>query len=441
VTEGGPVEIDLWYGGLAGSANDAMVAQAEAFNAAQDQVVLSIHNQGNAYEEVYRDFESASSSNPDQLPDAVYLQAEDFASTVDSGRVLPAQACMEASGYDITGIAPLARNYYTRDGVLQAGYMNTSNPVMYYNQAHWVRAGLDPGAPPTTLDEVHEAAQAIQDAGIADRPVVLKLDRWLFASWLNGVGVDVVDQSNGRSGEPTAATFATDEARELIERFQAMEEDGLLQVVPNEEGSIDQYLPLIEDDPGRAGSMTFETSTAATTIRDLLAGDLTVDDYADLSDIPEGELADRVPMAAQLPGIEQPGRIIPTGGAFYLMNTSDPAEQVAAWRFLEFMLAPENAVVWLTTGGYVPSVKAVLDDPDVRAYLAEDVAGLMTTEAVEQMQATDPDAPGPAMGPYIDFTDGFQGALEAVFLTGADAEDALADAAADVTAALERYYN
>lgn len=430
----GPVEIDLWFGGLAGSAQQAMFDIADAFNDHQDDVVLTAHDQGTSYEEVYRSFDSASASGGNQLPDMVYLQAEDFASTIDSGRVLPAEACMEAADYDVTNIEPIARSFYTHDGVLQAAYMNTSNPVLYYNGNHFTQAGLDPEEPPTTLDELYEAARAIQEAGVSDTPLVLKLDRWPFAVWLSAIGVDVVDNNNGRSGPPTEATFDVDETRELFEFFQQMDEEGLIQAVPNEEGSVDQYLPLADDES--PSSMLVETSTAATSLRDIMAGDLDAADIGTDAVAPD----DVVPMAAELPGMEAPGQIYPTGGAFFLMNTSDPVEQVAAWKFAEFMLDPANAVQWLTEGGYVPSVKAVVDDPEVQEYLETDVAGLMTVHAISQMQAADPDKPGPAMGPYIDFTNEFQGALESVFLADGDIESSLEGAEQNVTAAIDRYY-
>ena len=46
---GGPVEVDLWYGGLNGSSKIAMDDMAAAFNASQDAVVVNASNQGAAY--------------------------------------------------------------------------------------------------------------------------------------------------------------------------------------------------------------------------------------------------------------------------------------------------------------------------------------------------------------------------------------------------------
>ena len=51
----------------------------------------------------------------------------------------------------------------------------------------------------------------------------------------------------------------------------------------------------------------------------------------------------------------------------------------------------------------------------------------------------DPDEPGPLIGPYIDFADATEAAMEAVLFDDADVADALASAQEEVTASLERY--
>src|SRR5690606_5551611 len=62
----GPVEVTLWFGGLAGSANVAMRQIVDAFNASQDQVVVNASDQGVSYAEVYREFTSAAAAGDDQ---------------------------------------------------------------------------------------------------------------------------------------------------------------------------------------------------------------------------------------------------------------------------------------------------------------------------------------------------------------------------------------
>ncbi|HET6662908.1 MAG TPA: hypothetical protein VFG94_01560, partial [Acidimicrobiales bacterium] len=102
----GPVEVTLWYGGIGGVTKETMEHMVDAFNASQDQVKVTASDQGSSYAEVYRKFESAASANTDQLPDVVLLENTQLQVLADGGLILPAQACMKASGYEITDIEP-----------------------------------------------------------------------------------------------------------------------------------------------------------------------------------------------------------------------------------------------------------------------------------------------------------------------------------------------
>jgi sn-glycerol 3-phosphate transport system substrate-binding protein len=103
------------------------------------------------------------------------------------------------------------------------------------------------------------------------------------------------------------------------------------------------------------------------------------------------------------------------------------------------MLQPENAKAWHTQGGYLPIVKSVVDEPDVQAFWQDSLAGILVKPAVDQLQDADPDEPGPLIGPYTDFTDNLEAAMEAVLFDNADIESSLADAQDKVTESLERY--
>jgi sn-glycerol 3-phosphate transport system substrate-binding protein len=431
----GPVEVNLWYGGLQGSTKATMEDIVARFNASQDQVRLTANDQGASYDEIFRKYESAASSSPDQLPDIIYLEDTQLQVMVDSGQVLPAQACMEAAGYDLTDIEPVARSKYTVGDVLYPGYMNVSTPVLYYNKAHWVEAGLDPDDPPQTLDEVYEQAKKLKAAGVSEQPLSFKGDRWFFESWLTGIGEDIVNNGNGREATATEATFATPEADDLVGWLKKMNDEGLLNAFADTEGSIDQYLALAT----QQSSMLIETSTASATIADALGGNLTAAEAGVDFDASVLDKTELVPGSAALPGIEAAGKVFPTGGAFYILNTSDPAQQAASWKFLEFMLQPEIAKVWHFNGGYLPIVKAMGDDPEVQAFWRDDLAGTLLHTAVEQLSDADPDLPGPLIGPYVDEAIAIENALDAVLFDNQDVTESLSRAQDEVTQSLERY--
>src|SRR5690606_37243283 len=110
-----------------------------------------------------------------------------------------------------------------------------------------------------------------------------------------------------------------------------------------------------------------------------------------------------VPGAAKIPGPEAPGRVYGSGGAFYILNTSSPAEQAASSALLKVMLEPDNAYAWHTQAGYLPIVKEVVNDPRVSEFWETDVAGVMLKHSVDQLNDADPDQAGPLMGPYAQF--------------------------------------
>ena len=431
----GPVEITLWYGGLGGSAKAAMDAQVAGFNASQSDMVLTASDQGRDYAEVYRKFTSAAAAGTDQLPDLIYLEDTQLQAIVDSGLMLPAQACMEAADYDLTQLEAAARSKYSVDDVLYPGYMNLSTPVLYYNKAHFAQAGLDPENPPETLQEIYEAAQALKAAGVSDKPFSFHASRWYFETWLTGVGVDIVNEDNGRSGLATEATFATPEAEDVMATLQQMNDEGLMNAFAATEGGIDQFLALVTQD----SSMLIETSTASTTIRDALSGQISAEQAGVDFDSSALDTSVLVPGTGAFPGVESPGQIFPSGAAFYMLNTSEPEQQAASWRFLEFMLDPVNAKSWLFTGGYLPVVKAVGDEPEVEAFWTDDLAGVLLFPAVEQLGDADPDQSGPLIGPYPDEGDAIEAAMEAILLDGADIPSTLQAAQDEVTEALERY--
>ena len=146
-----------------------------------------------------------------------------------------------------------------------------------------------------------------------------------------------------------------------------------------------------------------------------------------------------VPGAAAFPGLNGPGNIFPGGGAFFIVKKKDPVQQAAAWKYLEFMLQPENGAKWLLQGSYLPVVKATADLPEVQKFFKTDLAGVMLNASYEQFKQVDPFAPGPLIGPYSEVGLTIQKAMESVRLGSGDPEGTLTKAQSDATAALKRY--
>lgn len=429
----GPVEVDLWFGGLVEPPLGVLGSLIDDFNAGQDEVVVSASDQG-PYEEVLRQYQRTAST-PAQLPDILYVDDTALGQLVDRGQILPAEACMVADGFDPDEIVDAARAAFEVDGVLQPGYMNVASPIVYVNKAHLRAAGLDPDRTPETLDELEEFARRIKDAGVAPTPLAFRADEWFFSTWIGGVGETVMDNANGRDAPPTVSAIDTPRARELLGWLDTMQEEGLLNPFPVTDGGIDHYLTLATEQ----SSMLIETSTASGTIAQALGAGLAAEDVGVDVDPDVLDSTAFVPGSGPFPGLERPGQVAAGGGAFYILDTSDPERQAASWRFLRFMLEPENATRWHIDGGYLPVLDRIVDDPDVLEHQRSDLAGLLVAPSAAQLAAADPGRAGPLIGPYTDYKSAVQGAMERVLFGGEDPATALARAQRDMDAALDAY--
>jgi sn-glycerol 3-phosphate transport system substrate-binding protein len=430
----GKVEVEMWFGGLVDPPVTVLNEMVDAFNKSQDKVEVSADNQGTAYAEVLRKYNGAAGT-PKQLPDVIYLEDTMLGEMVDKGQVLPAQACMEADGYDIEQITPAVRAAYEVDGVLYPGYMNVSSPVLYYNKVHFQKAGLDPNRPPETLAEMAEAARVIKEKGVAPKPISFIANEWFLNTWMTGLGQEVVNNDNGRQKPPTKATFNTPEVVGALEELASWRKEGLVNPFPVTDGKIDHYLALVSEQ----SSMLIETSTASGTIAAALGGELTAEDAGiDVGDIAI-DTQKILPGAGPMPGIEAGGKVYASGGAFFILNQGSPEQQAGAWEFLKFMLKPENNKKWHIEGGYLPFIKEIIDDPDIREFQRSDLAGNLLEPAVDQLAAADPDSASPLIGPYRDYQSELRTVLEGILFDGNDPKKALKTAEDNVDEILKDY--
>ncbi|HEX7135322.1 MAG TPA: hypothetical protein VF228_22295, partial [Iamia sp.] len=109
----GPVEIELWYA-FAGETELYLEALTDEYNASQDKVRVSLKSQGTSYDQVLDKYVAGIPSG--QLPDISVFEDISLRQMVDSGTILPAEACEQADEFT-TGQLPVVRNYYTADDI------------------------------------------------------------------------------------------------------------------------------------------------------------------------------------------------------------------------------------------------------------------------------------------------------------------------------------
>ena len=426
-----PVELVIWET-FTGEPERAMTRLIEQYNASQDKVVARMENQGVGYEEIQRKFNTAIASK--QLGGLVVLEDTQTQFMADSGVIVPAAACFEAdSSVNVDDFSQLVRNFYSVDGVLQPAASNLSTGVMYYNRDHLERAGLNPDAPPQTLTELKAAAQAIKDAGVTEKPFVMVLQPWFIEHWLTGAGVAIVNNNNGRDGVATESTFDNASALELYTWLADMNAAGLLNAVPGTEGQVDHYFAMALEQ----ASITIETSTAISTINAVLEGTLDPADLGlELGELPAIDINVDV---APYPGLTGPGQVQAGGGAFYIPNTNGPEVIAAAWDFMKWFNSATTQAEWMIGSAYNAWNNQAFNEQSVKDWEANTRPGRWLSVAVEEINALDPNFPGPLIGPYTDVREAIRKSLDELLLSGTSPQDAVKQTSDAISAALQRY--
>ena len=158
------------------------------------------------------------------LPDVMSVPLTEPQGLIRRGQVADITDALKAEGlYDSLNPTILALTE-DADGSVYAIPTNAYSFGLVYNRALFAQAGLDPDSPPTTWDEVREAAKAIKDAtGVAGygQRSTSNTGGWTFTGMTYSFGGTVENE------EGTEATFADAPAEDALELLSAMRwEDG-----------------------------------------------------------------------------------------------------------------------------------------------------------------------------------------------------------------------
>lgn len=417
---GGPVQIQFWHAMT--DENQATLDDLVAeYNASQDEVEVEAIFQGD-YEVTLQKYTTAiRSGDQSDIPDLIQLEDTATQAMIDSGTVLPAQACVEAADYDTSDYIEKTLAFYTVQDTLYPLPWNVSNLLLYYNKQAFEAAGLDPEDPPATLAQIREASQAIVDAGVADAGFALKLDPWWLEQITASAGEEFVNNENGRAERATEVTFENEAGVEVYEWMNDMVDDGLaINTGSPVGGNFDNLLAIGSGD----APMTMDTSAALGTIRTVL----------ETGDFPNVTLG--VGPRANLES-EEPSAVV-AGGANYLVNQGPPEEQEAAWRFATWLNEPEQQATWAIGTGYIPIRMSAADLPQMQQLWAEEPEFQVAYDQLVGGELT-PATEGPVIGPYREVRDIVIASFEAMLGEGVPPEDAISSAAADANEAISDY--
>jgi len=418
----GTVEITVWHHETAANL-DAIQALARRFNASQSEVKVKLAYQGGIGDHVIKVLASAQGGD---LPTIDYMDEVYAQRLIDTGAFRPVQDFVDQEGYDLSDdFDPKVIQYYTVDGKLWAMPIAIAVPLLFYNKIPFREVGLDPEDPPQDLDEVMEASRKLvkrdSHGNVMRAGFALDIDSWRAEVTLAENGDLFLNNDNGRDARASEVLFNGPTGQALFRWWQDMIKEGLAINVGRNPSGADNLLPL--------GSgqivMTWASSAALRSVVDVLESGLTQIEV-DLG-------------IAGAPGVPGGTRQTATySRGLWLTKDRPQTEQEAAWKFIKWLMEPEQQAEWFAGTGYLPVRNSSYDLPAAQEIMAK-YPGFRVAKDMFQASPVTPATLGPLLGPFVEVRDVVCDAIEAIVLQDKDPTEALDDAAEEANQIIEEY--
>jgi sn-glycerol 3-phosphate transport system substrate-binding protein len=420
-TSGERVEITMWHTEVAANL-DAMQALTRRYNDSQNEVRVKLAFQGEVNEEMTKLVASLGSG---QLPHLVYINEGHTQRLIDTGAIAPVQEFIDRDKYDLSDLDERAVQYYSAEGKLWAMPYAMIIPMLFYNKVTFREVGLDPEKPPTDLEEMRQFSEKMleRDAhgNLTRSGVAIDINDWHLNLMLQEHGDLFTNNDNGRAGRATEVLFNGPTGQAFFQWWHDMVDEGLALNVGRNPTYADAVLAVAT---GRAG-MTFASSAHLRSVVDLLELGLEGGEW-DLGVANEPG----VPGGTGLPGIY--------GRALWILKSHPQEEQDAAWKFIQWLMEPEQQAEWYAGSGYLPVSISAYELPAAKEIEAKYPQFKIAADLYLASSTTS--APlGPLLGPHLEVADIMVRAAEEMLVGDKDPVDALNDAADEANGVLEDY--
>ena len=228
-----------------------------------------------------------------------------------------------------------------------------STVVMYWNKELFKEAGLDPNRPPANWAELKDMAAKLtrKDAGGKTVQYGVQIPSSGFPYWL----FQTLTTPNDTILANEAGTQVKFDDPKVIEALQFWVDLGKAGVHPP---GVVEWGTTPKDFFEKKTAIIYTTTGNLTNIRKNAPFDFGV---------------------AMIPGNKRKGS--PTGGGnFYIFKKSTPAQQEAAFKFVQWITQPERAAQWSIDTGYVAISPAAYDTPALKKYAADFAPALVARD-------------------------------------------------------------
>jgi sn-glycerol 3-phosphate transport system substrate-binding protein len=383
-----PVSVTFWHA-MTEQNEKTLTALTDSYNAGQNKVEVTLQYQG-TYDDTVTKYVAAVRSG--DLPQMVQMEETAMQLMLDSRSTVPIAACVASDAYDTTDYSKALLGQYSVGDVLVTMPFQLSNPVLYYNKAAFVRAGLDPEKPPTTLDEILVTSRAIVASKATNKAFSLQAQAWYPEQWVSMAGQAVVNNENGRAARATTALLDGSTFTTVFGWIESMQKEGLVKYVGRDDKLTDALLAVATEDV----AMTIGTSAALGTI------------YSVIPQFPKVQMG-----IAPLPGPKGSGGITVGGGSLYLVAKGSDQQKAAVWDYMKFLDSVDSQATWHIGTGYIPTRISAAAKPEVQQ-LWKDKPGYKVAYDQLGKAGTPVGGGGPVIGDYVGFRDVVENAIEQI---------------------------
>jgi len=418
---GKTVEISLWHSEQASNL-DSLQRLARRFNESQSEVKVKLAFQGTSDDNMTKVLASLQGGD---LPTIAYLDEVQAQRLIDSDGFRPIQDFIDQDNYDLSDFDLKTIQFYTVDGKLQAMPISISVPVLYYNKLAFREVGLDPEKPPKDLEELKEVSRKFvkrdSHGNLMRTGMALDISAWYLEVVLAEHGDLFVNNGNGHEGRATAVEFNVPTGQAFFQWWHDMVKEGLAMDVGRSLNSPDALLAV---GAGQA-AMTRSSTAVLRSVVDALEGGLA-----------GGPVEVGVAALGGVPGGTGYTAVYTRG--LWIPKDISEAEQEAGWKFIKWLMEPEQQAEWFAGSGYLPVRDSSYELPAAQEIMTKYPQFRIGVETFRSSPAT-PATLGPLLGPFNDVRDAVLRGLQETIVGDKDPVEAINDAAEEANQVIEEY--